>query len=162
RLEAALARGRQAERAIGRARTGLAQAEADARRARALTPAGVSLAELERSERLADSAWTDLATAELAEVVAAADLPALRAALAVRHGEGDATFAVLAPASGKVLKLVRESAGPIVAGAPLLEIGDPRDLEIVVDLLSGDAARTSVGAPASIEDWGGPPLPGRV
>jgi HlyD family secretion protein len=45
----------------------------------------------------------------------------------------------------------------VVAGTPLVEIGDPADLEIVVDLLSQDAVRVVEGAPAKIEDWGGEP-----
>jgi hypothetical protein len=41
------------------------------------------------------------------------------------------------------LQVVRESETPIVGGEPLLEIGDPVDLEIVVDMLTADAAGLS-------------------
>ena len=41
------------------------------------------------------------------------------------------------------------------AGDPLLEIGDPQQLEIVSDLLSTDAVRVKPGARATIEQWGG-------
>ena len=41
------------------------------------------------------------------------------------------------------------------AGTPLLEIGDPRDLEIVVDVLSTDAVDIRSGAEVAIEHWGG-------
>ena len=40
-------------------------------------------------------------------------------------------------------------------GDPLLEIGDPTELEIVADLLSTDAVRVRPGARAMIEEWGG-------
>jgi HlyD family secretion protein len=44
-----------------------------------------------------------------------------------------------------------------------MEIGDPRDLEIVVDLLSADAVKVAAGAQAIIEHWGGDDvLAGRV
>jgi HlyD family secretion protein len=69
---------------------------------------------------------------------------------------------VPAPESGVVLIIHNESESVIAAGAPLLDIGDPGDLEIVVDLLSRDAVRVSVGARAIIYAWGGVPLNGRV
>jgi HlyD family secretion protein len=64
----------------------------------------------------------------------------------------------MAPATGRVLRVVRDSAGPVIAGAPLIEIGDPRALEIVVDVLSSDAARITPGMPVSVEAWGGEPV----
>ena len=51
----------------------------------------------------------------------------------------------------------------MVAGTPLVEVGDPERLEIVTDLLSADAVRVSPGADVLVEDWGGErPLKGRV
>jgi HlyD family secretion protein len=69
---------------------------------------------------------------------------------------------IRAPVSGRVLKLVQESETVVQAGAPLLDIGDPSDLEVVADLLSTDAVRIKPGAPVRIEGWGGPPIRGRV
>ncbi len=65
---------------------------------------------------------------------------------------------VEAPVSGEVLEVSNASARSLPAGAPLLTVGDPRDLEVVVDLLSGDAVRIKgqeAGAPARISNWGG-------
>ena len=62
---------------------------------------------------------------------------------------------VYAPVSGRVLRVVRESAGVVTPGEPLVEIGDPQDLEIVVDLLSADAVRVEPGQEVWIEQWGG-------
>jgi len=67
-----------------------------------------------------------------------------------------------APANGRVLKIVQESEAVIAAGTPLMEIGDPANLEIVVDLLSSDAVRIKTGAPASVEGWGGAALKAKV
>jgi HlyD family secretion protein len=53
-----------------------------------------------------------------------------------------------------VLKRLRESESLVPAGEPLLEIGDPRQLEIVADLLSTDAVRVKPGARAMIEQFG--------
>jgi HlyD family secretion protein len=62
---------------------------------------------------------------------------------------------VSAPVDGVVLKRIRESESIVPAGDPLLEIGDPRRLEIVSDLLSTDAVRIKPAARAMIEQWGG-------
>jgi HlyD family secretion protein len=43
----------------------------------------------------------------------------------------------------------------VQSGAPLLEIGDTRDLEIVVDVLSTDAVEIRPGADVVIDRWGG-------
>jgi HlyD family secretion protein len=65
--------------------------------------------------------------------------------------------------SGRVLRLVRDSAGPVTAGAPLLELGDPRGLEVAIDVLSADAARIAPGMVATFDGWGGErPLRGHV
>jgi HlyD family secretion protein len=62
---------------------------------------------------------------------------------------------VVAPSDGVVLKRVRESESFVPAGDPLVEVGDPKRLEIVSDLLSTDAVKVTPGARAMIEQWGG-------
>ncbi|MFM7071029.1 MAG: efflux RND transporter periplasmic adaptor subunit [Planctomycetota bacterium] len=70
---------------------------------------------------------------------------------------------ILSPIDGRVFRVVRESAGLVPGGTPLLEIGDPRDLEIEVDVLSSDAVRIPPGAKMFLEQWGGAePLEARV
>lgn len=60
------------------------------------------------------------------------------------------------------MKVVQDSESVVSAGTPLLEIGDPRDMQVVADLLSTDAVQTSLGADVQIDGWGGPPLRGRL
>lgn len=67
-----------------------------------------------------------------------------------------------APISGHILKIIQESETVVPAGAPLLELGNPRDLEITADLLSSDAVQIERGAGVRIDGWGGPPIRGRV
>jgi HlyD family secretion protein len=62
---------------------------------------------------------------------------------------------VRSPIDGVVLKIIAESEQVVQPGAPLIEIGNPADLEIAVDFLSRDAVRIKPGAPARIESWGG-------
>ncbi len=72
-------------------------------------------------------------------------------------------FPVLAPVTGVVLRRLRESEAMVAAGTPLVEVGDPNDLEVVADLLSTDAVQVTAGAAVRLERWGGDPvLTGRV
>ncbi|MDE5466145.1 efflux RND transporter periplasmic adaptor subunit [Bradyrhizobium sp. CSS354] len=96
---------------------------------------------------------------------------ALRASLAARlidpadvqpQTEPTCCVRVLAPASGRVLRIVQDSEAPVPSGAPLADIGSPLDLEIVADLLSTDAVQIKVGAPVRIDGWGGPAIGGKV
>ena len=108
----------------------------------------------------------ELATREAALDSAAAlvavrerELDRARAALIEPDGldedAGACCLHVDAPVSGRVLSVIVESEQVVAAGAPLITIGDPSDLEIVVDLLSADAVRVDPGDPARIERWGG-------
>jgi HlyD family secretion protein len=69
---------------------------------------------------------------------------------------------VRAPVSGRVLRLIQESERVVMAGTPLIEIGDPKNLELVVELLSVDAVKVVEGATATIDGWGGMPLLAKV
>jgi HlyD family secretion protein len=69
---------------------------------------------------------------------------------------------IRAPATGRVLKIIQESESVVQPGTPLLEIGDPLDLEVVADLLSTDAVGVKLGAPVLIDGWGGAPIKARV
>ncbi|MGI9426479.1 MAG: efflux RND transporter periplasmic adaptor subunit [Hyphomicrobiaceae bacterium] len=70
-------------------------------------------------------------------------------------GEADCCIRVLAPISGRVIRIVTESETVVQSGTPLLELGDPANLEVVVDLLSVDAVRVRESARAEILAWGG-------
>ena len=94
--------------------------------------------------------------ATFAVATAAAELQRAEARLASdRIDTGDRVVTVLAPIDGVVLRRLRESAAFVPAGQPLIEIGDPRDLEVVSDLLSTDAVRVRPGSVVRLEQWGG-------
>ncbi len=59
-----------------------------------------------------------------------------------------------APVTGVVLKIIQDSEAVVQTGAPLVDVGDPFDLEVVADLLSTDAVQINVGAPVRIDGWG--------
>ena len=62
---------------------------------------------------------------------------------------------IRSPVDGVVLKILHKSEGVVAAGEPLVEIGDPADLEIVADLLSSDAVKVEAGQRVIIDNWGG-------
>jgi HlyD family secretion protein len=121
-----------------------------------------------------DKAKFDVATNEAALASAKAQVDvrrSLRASLAARlidptnlaaSVQSACCVRVLAPASGQVLKIIQDSEAVVLPGAPLVDIGNPLDLEIVADLLSSDAVQVKVGAPVRIDGWGGTPIRGRV
>src|SRR6516165_861844 len=121
-----------------------------------------------------DKAKFDVATNEaaLASAKAQTDMRrAVRASLAARlidpanmstPVEPTCCVRVLAPASGKVLKIIQDSEATVLPGAPLVDIGNPLDLEVVADLLSTDAVQIKVGAPVRIDGWGGTSIRGKV
>ena len=77
-------------------------------------------------------------------------------------GERRCLIEIASPANGRVLRLLQESEAVVQAGQGIIEVGDPRDLEIVVDLLSSEAVQVTDGAPVTIEGWGGASLRARV
>jgi HlyD family secretion protein len=153
RAHAALG-GARAERQ--RAHAALAQAERELERASRLT-AGGALPAQERDARETEVrlARDSAATAAYAVEAAEAELRRAEARLGPGRSRGaGGVVAVRAPASGVILRRLRESESIVPAGEPLVEIGDPAQLEIVADLLSTDAVRIRMGARALVEQWG--------
>ncbi len=159
----------QASVAAARASAGSARAE----RERAQAALGLAQSELQRHRGLAGEQIVSKQALEAKETEARAAAEALRAAefaaASARHQlemaqarllPADATgaarpFAIRSPIEGVVLKRLRESEAVVPAGEPLLELGDPRRLEIVSDLLSADAVKVKPGAIVLLEQWGG-------
>ena len=72
-------------------------------------------------------------------------------------------FEIHAPIEGRVLRVFQESSTVVNVGTPLLELGDPQNLEIEIDVLSTDAVKIKPGAELTIDHWGGgSPLRGHV
>ena len=70
---------------------------------------------------------------------------------------------VKAPATGSVLHIFEENSRVVAAGTTLMEIGDPLDIEVVVEVLSRDGAAIPPATPVELEQWGGgEPLKAKV
>jgi HlyD family secretion protein len=125
-------------------------------RARSLAAGGsVAAQELERAQFEVRLRAEELSSAAFAVKVAAEQVRVARAALEGEGARRDQHVDVLAPASGRVLRVLQKSEGVVPQGSPLLEVGDPLALELVVDLLTTDAVRVQPGAPVTIQGWGG-------
>ena len=72
-------------------------------------------------------------------------------------------FTIRSPIDGRVLRVFQESSAVVGSGTSLLELGNPTDLEVEIDVLSRDAVRIRPGALVLLEHWGGKKsLQGRV
>ncbi|MCC6522517.1 MAG: hypothetical protein IT373_07635 [Polyangiaceae bacterium] len=169
----------QARAAVQRADLALGQARRDAERLAGLAAAGAvaqddaDRAAFEvriRQEELASTRFaTDMAAheAEMARVALRRLEPAESTPKPGRAGRPPAVLereelGVPSPISGRVLRVLQESADVVALGTPLVELGDASGLEIVCDVLTPDAVRIHVGTRATIERWGGAPLGAHV
>ncbi len=156
----AAARVAEAEDAQRAADAGVKQAQAAAEQARRSCRRAQELAarnliapeERERAELEETTRVRELESAQFRAQAAAHDVEVARAALLA--GAGTA-IPLRSPVTGRVLRIPERSERVVLAGTPLLELGDPAKLEIVADLLSSDAVRVKPGDAILIEGWGG-------
>ena len=169
-LEASLQRARTR---VSAAQLAVEHAQGEQQRSAQLLQEGfVSQAKLDADAWALASARHELDAAPDSQRVAQFELAQAQVALHVAGtAAGDAatglmttrSWSVRAPASGLVLKVHQPSEGQVAVGTPLLDLGDTGQLEIVVELLTSDAAAIAAGSPVRIERWGGASaLSGRV
>ncbi len=184
RVKAAEASLRQVEPLLEEARAAQTYAEAELVRIRqAARSNAASQSELDSAIFLYRQRSEELRSTKVAEEIAQFELEQAQAALmrsrprehepsAVataptlpRNGNGADTlattanngwnFPIYSPINGRVLRVFQESAAVVNAGTPLVELGDPSDLEVEVDVLSRDAVKIEPGALVLLEHWGG-------
>lgn len=123
----------------------------------------VSSQELETSQWRETAAAKEIVAAESALRHAEAELAEFPTASPTSTAPTSAPLEVRAPATGRILRVVEENARVVAAGQALLEIGDPADLEVVIEVLSRDGAAVTPGMRVEFDQWGGPtPLVGQV
>jgi HlyD family secretion protein len=154
---------------LAQAQTDRTHANSEYARAQALAARGtIPQQMLEDAQTAQEAAAAAVDAAQSAVELQQATLTRMRAQLLGPGGGADAATSaccveIKAPASGTVLSLANPSARPVQAGESLMTIGSLDDLEVVVDLLSSDAVKVPVGAPAHVDRWGGPvPIEARV
>ena len=159
--QAALAK---AQSQVAAAASALAQSQQELMRNNALVQQGfVSAAQSESIRLAAQLRDSELVGAQQVEQAARFTLEQARAPL-LAYGTGGipaggkGEVAVRSPVAGKVLKVLLQSEGVVQAGAGLVEIGDPASLEVVVDILTEEAAQVVSGTAVQLLNWGGPSL----
>ena len=169
RVNAAETTRQQAGPLLERARTAHQFAQTEVERAQHIYQEGTlshqGLDQAEQKERIAAE---ELKSAQFTVQIVNYELELARSAL-LRSTPGNSSapdawhFPILAPIDGRVLRVFQESSTVVTAGARRVELGDPADLEVEIDVLSADAVRIKPGATVFLEHWGGDaPLLGRV
>ncbi|MDH4450200.1 MAG: HlyD family efflux transporter periplasmic adaptor subunit [Rhodoferax sp.] len=161
RVGAAQAAWAQAQAQVGAATAALAQSQQDVLRNAALVQQGfVSTAQSESLRLAAQLRDSELLAAQQAQQAARFALDQARAPLQANRpsragtgGHGDIT--VRSPVAGTVLQVLLQSEGVVQAGAALVDIGDPDRLEVVVDILTEEAAQVQSGTAVELMHWGG-------
>lgn len=128
----------------------------------------VSKANLERAELRLKTLRAELETAQSNQKVMESRLQAARARLLQPEGSngdvnqsGDAQshsncqICIYSPVDGQLLKVLHKSESVVPVGTPLVEVGDTKDLEVIIELLSTNAVKVNVGDQALIRRWGG-------
>ncbi len=112
----------------------------------------ISVQELEVAQTREAAASKDLAAAQSALRQAEVELAQFAGNA---RNDAVAPVEVRAPGNGRVLHVLEENSRPVSVGTPLVEIGDPANLEVVVETLSRDGAAISAGTNVELEQWGG-------
>jgi len=150
----------RAEASYEFARSQLARAE------RLLPQRAVSQEAYDLALHLTRTTQEDVHSSTFAIQIAEFELQQAKAALLQTDGgddSADTSFRIYSPISGEILRVFQESAAMLPPGARLMEIGDRRDLEVEIDVLSSDAVRISPGAKMYLRHWGATePLLARV
>lgn len=165
RVDGAAATRSRAQESLEMTRTGLKYAQTNWDRIKNNTDKGtISDTDRDTFEREAEMKAREVRAAEFALQVAEFELTQAKAALLQleKPAEGGAVIELKAPVSGVVLRVQQESATIVTPGTPILEIGDPSDLEVEAEILSRDAVNIQPGAAVTVEQWGGEPAPARV
>ncbi len=186
RIQAAIAAQNRAEATVAQMQANLAQAQRDRQRAQEMAAAGIIPRRDRETAELTEITRTkELESAKLTTKSAAADVEVAKSALTVLQAQQrdpdyllkvyDAQIAsieadlaklkdeaarteIRAPIGGQVLRLLQQSAQSVVAGTPLLEIGDIAKLEIAIDVLSTDATKIKLGNPILVRTGAEMPL----
>lgn len=167
RVSAAEAKSLHAQAELDRAQASYEFALNEQRRAEKLLPAkAIAQGDYDRAVHLLRTATEDVRAAEFAVRIAKFELEQAQAAFTRTGSTTDVEetrFEIRSPIDGEVLRVFQESKGAIAPGTRLLELGDPNDLEVEVDVLSSDAVRIPLGAKVYLEHWGSiVPLMARV
>lgn len=159
RLQSALESRKEAEARAAQAREALEEARRELGRLERLMETGsISRERLDQARTAASTAELELEAAEFRVNALEYEVRRARAALRAadpERGGGTEAIVISSPVEGRVLRRFEECERVLAAGEPIVEVGDPSELELVVDVLSTDAVRIRPGDPILVHGWGG-------
>ena len=164
-LRAAEAGHEEAHARVAEATAAHRQAQRTRQRLERLSEAGQVAAETLDQARTAErTAGEALDAARHRDQAAEAQVAAARAVLGQLAGgaQAEQRLGLSSPVDGSVLRLFELSERVVAAGTPLMEIGDPARLEVVVEVLSTDAVALPAGAPMRVDAGEGAELRARL
>ncbi len=122
---------------------------------------GANALQLEQSQVAMKLIFKELESMDAAARSAAYDVAAAESALQKIKSEAPREWEIPAPMSGTVLA-VADNGKPVAMGAPLVEIGNPMDLEAIVETSASAAAQVSAGQRVELKPARADALTGRV
>ncbi|MEW6207308.1 MAG: efflux RND transporter periplasmic adaptor subunit [Acidobacteriota bacterium] len=159
RVQTAEALSREADEKVEHARADYEQARRERERIEPLARDGiVSRQSLDQARDAEAMRANELAAAKYNADAAASAVREARAGLIAIDSERSSATRIVklrSPVGGRVLKVVEKSERVVAAGTPIIILGDPARLEVVVDVLSTDAVKIKAGATVLLEGWGG-------
>lgn len=164
RLRAAEAAEREAGARVAAARTALEEARRTQTRKERLAEL-VPPDELDAARTETRTHASELEAARFRAEATAFETRSARAALHEGASSPSGVIELRSPVRGRILKVCEECERVVQAGAPLVELGDPADMEVVVDVLSSDAVHIRPGTEMLLrpgEEEGQPELRARV
>lgn len=158
--------GAQAALALASARVKQAQAQlnyelADFKRIQTLySQNAVSAVQVEKAQLQITTLRAELDTTRSNENVMRSRLEVAKATLLQPKEESannttGCQICIHSPVDGKVLRILHKSESIVPVGTPVVEIGNPEDLEVTIEMLSTNAVKVNVGDDALIKRWGG-------
>lgn len=156
----------QAQALVDRAEANRAYAKSERQRVLGLFESSTATQqEVDRADLQLRTSDEEVNAAQFAVQISRFELEQAQAALLVANSESTpaSRFEIQSPITGTVLRVVQESATVIAPGTPVIEVGDPGNMEIEIDVLSADAISMRPGARVILDHWGGSgSLEGRV
>ncbi|HET6510663.1 MAG TPA: efflux RND transporter periplasmic adaptor subunit [Candidatus Kapabacteria bacterium] len=146
----------EAEARLEQVKSAAEQAKRARERAETLSKANAIAPEaFENAQQAERTANEELRAAQFRIQSAQYQLQSARAARREYASSEGGAVTLKAPISGKVLRIYEKSERTVMAGAPMLDIGDPALTEVLIDVLSIDAVKIQSGYPVMIQGWGG-------
>lgn len=155
---------REASANVGRAEARRELTAKELRRVSALRAQGIAAqADVDATRADAEAAQRELQAARAALAQANAGVASARATMLAVHPGRGGVIELRAPVDARIFSITERSGRAVAPGEPIMTLGNPHEIEAVIDLLSEDAVKTTAGDRAFLVEWGGDhPLPGVV